>query len=236
MSTRTHVRAFAPFIALAVLHVVVLVSRIPIANASLGTKALLMPALALAAGRLLRGSHPGARARLALALALALSWAGDVLVGMPGDGFVVGLAAFLLALVGYTVVIGRWAGVSRPRAWALVYPAWYAALLIVLLPYVGALAAPIVVYGLALGTLAIVASGAGRVIAAGGAVFLASDTLLALKLFLPGFAGSVWQVDAIIMVLYAVGQGLLVAGIVRRLSRTALAQRALARRATRMPD
>jgi uncharacterized membrane protein YhhN len=86
-------------------------------------------------------------------------------------------------------------------------------LLAVLAPHLGALLIAVVAYGAALAVMTVAASGLSRMIAIGGVCFLASDTLLSLKLFLPGF----WipQENTVIMALYCAAQGLILLGILR---------------------
>ena len=122
--------------------------------------------------------------------ALAFSLLGDVLLMLPGDRFAAGLAAFLVGHVAYLAAfdtpLGRW------LAWTaviVVATGW------VSVPVLAAvrssrLRPAIVVYGLALAgmTASAIASG-DRIAAAGGLLFLASDSLLAWGRFvrpLPG--------------------------------------------------
>ena len=66
------------------------------------------------------------------------------------------------------------------------------------------------------GAAAASAARGSRITATGGAFFLASDTLLALLLFLPGMSAALtgpW-----VMLTYTIGQGLLVLGAVRLLA------------------
>jgi alkenylglycerophosphocholine/alkenylglycerophosphoethanolamine hydrolase len=145
---------------------------------------------------------------------IVLSLAGDVLFAQPGDvGFILGLGAFLLAHVAYTILfLGPLKTSGMPRL-AAIYGLWWFGLLAILLPHLGTLAVPVVVYGGVLGLSAASALGTNRMIAIGAALFLLSDSVLACKLFLPGF--EFWQQDFVIMVLYCAGQGLIALGVVR---------------------
>ncbi|WP_309621108.1 lysoplasmalogenase [Salinibacterium sp.] len=201
--------AFAPYATVGSLHLVAL--AIGATTVSAATKGLLMPALLL--GMLV--ALPAVRSGIALwgGLALLFSWAGDLLLSTPGNsGFVAGLGAFLIAHVAYLVLFLREFRVRRvPRvAFALVF--WWAALLVVLGPYLGTLLLPVAVYGFVLGGSTAAAFGATRTIAIGGLLFLASDTLLAFKLFWPDFA--LWQKDSLVMLGYILGQGLIILGTV----------------------
>jgi uncharacterized membrane protein YhhN len=180
------------------------------------TKGLLMPALLLA----LLVSIPARRGQVALwaSAGILLSWAGDLLLSTPGEaGFIAGLGSFLLAHVAYLVLFLRPLRTRRMPAIALVYLAWWAALVIVLAPHLGALLIPVAVYGLVLGASTAAALAATRLVAFGGLLFLLSDTLLAFKLFWPGFA--VRQQDFLIMLVYVAGQGLIAVGAVRHARR-----------------
>jgi uncharacterized membrane protein YhhN len=182
------------------------------ADVASATKPLLMLTLLggfLAATPALRG--PISRWTSA---AIVLSLAGDVLFAQPGGiGFIIGLGAFLLAHVAYTILfLGPLKTTRMPRLAAL-YVLWWVGLLALLLPHLGALAVPVVVYGAVLGLSAAAALGTTPLVAVGAGLFLLSDSVLACKLFLPGFG--FWQQDLVIMALYCVGQALIAIGVVR---------------------
>jgi uncharacterized membrane protein YhhN len=210
--------AFLPFLVVAVAHVVLLAiaegmagSRgIPAADAFAGaTKPLLMPALLLAfiiALPLRRSAVAGLGA-----VVLTLSWLGDIALGTPdGPAFLVGLVLFLLAHVAWLVLISRHLSTRRPPALALVYVLWWGCFVALLAPHAGTLIVAVALYGLVLGSVAALALGSNRTVALGAALFVLSDSLLALHVFVPGF--SPWQVDALIMSGYLAGQGLMVLG------------------------
>jgi hypothetical protein len=95
-------------------------------------------------------------------------------------------------------------------AWfALVYAAWWFALVILLAPHIGSLLVPVSAYGLVLALASAAALGAGRTAAIGALLFLVSDTLLAFRLFQPDF--EFWQMNFTIMLFYVAGQGLIIA-------------------------
>ena len=165
------------------------------------TKPLLMPAL-------LPGRTPATRR------ALALGWAGDVALLSDGPAALpAGLGCFL---AGH----GAWAAALRSRPstglvrrrplLALPYAAAWLGLSAYLWPRTGSVRVPVLVYGAALTGTALVALDSGRPgTAAGGALFLVSDTLLALGRFagvhLPGGEGAV-------MATYTAAQALLAEG------------------------
>jgi len=122
---------------------------------------------------------------------LVFSWAGDVFLMWPKEGFLPGLVSFLLAHLAYLWAFTR---VSRLAAKPLVFVAYglvAVAILSQLWPGVpGALRVPVVAYVLCLASMAAQAavvwrSGAdrGAVLAIGGALFMTSDALLATNKF-----------------------------------------------------
>lgn len=204
--------AFLPFFVVSGTHLVALfVGADGLATPS---KWFLMPALAL--GFLL--ALPDRRTELAIVglVALTVSWAGDVLLGMPGDIlFLVGLGLFFLAHAAYVVQFRRSLRQRRiPRLAVVILVVWWGTLLVVLLPHLGALTLPVAAYGVVLALAAATALASNRAVAVGATLFLASDTLLSFKMFWPDF--SLWQVDFIIMSGYISAQGLVAWGTVTR--------------------
>lgn len=181
------------------------------------TKLALMPALAIAAMWALRG-RPATPTATLLYLALAFSWLGDgaaFFFPFVGDE----LPAMLLCFgIAHLLYIALFMVAPRLRAlprWTLVYVVWWLAMIAILLPHLGALTIAVAAYGLVLGGTAAASARGGTTTALGGALFLVSDTILALRLFLPGVDAGLtgpW-----IMLTYAAGQGLLVYGIARHL-------------------
>ena len=201
--------AFAPYVAVSILHVIILAAGPQ--ELSIVTKVLLMPALLLA----FLVALPRRRGEVLVwgAFAIVASWAGDVLLSTPGDiGFIVGLGCFTLAHASYLVLFLRAVREHRIPWLALLYVPWWAALVVILAPHAGALLVPAAAYGIVLGASAAASLGSNRVVGIGGLLFLLSDTLLALRLFYPGF--EFWQQDAVIMLGYTAGQGLIIFGVV----------------------
>ncbi|HWL59714.1 MAG TPA: lysoplasmalogenase [Microbacteriaceae bacterium] len=196
------------------------------------TKALLMPALLLAVvltvgvtarPELFRADATGAaRGRvLAVALLLALgivaSWFGDILLG---PYFVVGLASFGVAHLLFIAAFNGPAAARRLPGWTLAYVPLLALALVLLWPHLGELRVVVAGYGIVLALTAMTAARVSGLTALGGGLFLASDTLLAFRLFQPGFVEAFpdpWQ-DLLIMVLYCAGEGLIALGVLRRLA------------------
>ena len=173
----------------------------------------------VAAGRGLRGAEyvakPAALAALIeyavagsaasawLVAALALSLAGDVLLMLPFDLFVPGLAAFLLAHVAYVVAF------ASPALSTLILLAPVAVVAVPLAArVVGAidersLRPPVIAYVAVLSVMVASALAYGAVAAACGAVlFMASDALIAWNRFVRRLA---WA-PVVIMVTYHLGQ------------------------------
>ena len=192
------------------------------------TQWLLMPVLALA----LWFSTTAPRARLVrLALvALAWSWAGDTFPDLVPDdvSFLVLMALFLVGQVAYIAAFLPYRGQSvlARRRWvvglyALVYLGIVGGAGVALLPG-GADAAPLViglvVYGAALVTMAVLATGVHVLAGIGGALFVASDSLLGLRQALPAIDDSLpaGVYGFAVMATYGTAQLLLVLGLRRR--------------------
>lgn len=136
----------------------------------------------------LRGSRRDAGL---LALGLALSTAGDVLLDLGAQFFVFGLGAFLLAHLTYISLFIR----NRVRPPAPALPRLAAVLLILaysgilsawIVPSVGGLAAPVILYICAITTMvstAILARFEQPWVLVGAILFLISDSLLAIHKF-----------------------------------------------------
>jgi uncharacterized membrane protein YhhN len=162
------------------------------------TKPLLMPALMAGCDR---GSRP----------ALALGGAGDVaLLGSGDAAFTAGLACFLAGHVAWIRALRRRPGGGWLRArpaLAVPYLAAFGALNAYLWPRTGKDRVPVLAYSTALLAMSLAAldTGSPRT-AAGGALFLVSDTLLALEKFggiqLPAHEG-------VVMATYTTAQALL---------------------------
>ncbi len=204
--------AFAPYIAVSLLHVVALAGH---AETIAGpTKLLLMPLLAVAVVWGARGA-PWSRTHTLLVAAIALSWLGDAAgVFFPWAPTVpMMLLWFGLAHLCYIWLFWRVLAVRRLPAWAAVYAVWWMALLAVLWSDLGSLLIPVALYGLVLGATAAGAARCHPVIAWGGVFFLASDTILAFRLFVPD-AMPDWT-SPLVMLTYCLGQGLIAAGVLR---------------------
>jgi uncharacterized membrane protein YhhN len=184
------------------------------------TKPLLMPLLA--AFLLSASTRPLTRMVQLVLAALAFSWLGDVLLELSGlvdaDGlFLAGLGGFLLAQVLYIVAftpVVRASTPPRPPLWALLYVLYGAVLVAFMAPDLGEFLLPVGLYAVAICTMGIVASGVNRLTAIGAAVFVASDTLLALGRFTDVLEWSDSIQRVAVMSTYTLAQGLIVVGVV----------------------
>lgn len=211
--------SFLPYIAIAPAHVILLAVGNPLAGP---TKLLLMPALAIPVIIALPGLRRRSAAVLLLA-ALLFSWLGDgagVLFPFAPE-LPLMLGFFGIAHLAYIAVFARHLARRPFPWWALVYAVWWVGMLIALGPHTGALLIAVAVYGLVLAGTAAFSTRCGPVIATGGAFFLASDTILALRLFLPDSLPA-WS-NPTIMLTYTLGQGLIIAGALIALQRRSAA-------------
>lgn len=202
---------FAPYVVLSVVHVVGLGLG---ADALAGpTKLLLMPALAIAVLWAGRGTAWGTPFSL-LFVAIALSWLGDgAATFFPfAPELPVMLGCFGLAHLAYIWLFARVLPTRSLPAWTIVYALWWGILLAVLWPRLGALTVAVAIYGVVLAGTAATAARTNRIITIGAAFFLASDTLLAFRLFTPEAMPPV--TSPLVMLTYTVGQGLIAAGVV----------------------
>ena len=176
-----------------------------------------MPALALVVLAATHRPHP--RLVTLLLVALAFSWLGDSLPALAGGdlAFLLMVAGFLVAQVVYVFAFWPYRDKSalHHRRWLLVpYIGVVVALVWVCAPHAGGLLLPVLLYGLVLGLMAIMATGVNAWTAVGGALFLISDALIALRAFVPGFEipqGGFW-----VMVTYVAAQALIVLGVLKR--------------------
>ena len=207
------IAVWTPYVVLAIIHVIALATQSPLAAP---TKLTLMPLLALPVA----AAAPRLRPRVTVALlltALLLSWLGDGAGAFfpGGPELPLMLLFFGLAHVVYIVVFLRFASIRRLPRWTLLYAAWWVGMLAVVGPHVGNLFFAVAAYGLVLAGTAATSARGNAVIATGGAFFLASDSILAFRLFLPD-AMPAWTSPAV-MLTYTLGQGLIIAGVIRAL-------------------
>jgi uncharacterized membrane protein YhhN len=174
------------------------------------TKPLLMPVLVAFA--LVAAGDRKKDMRLP-ATGMALSGLGDIALLGPESWFVPGMGAFAAAHACYITALARdGAGRGvRPRV-AAGYAALWAVLIAVLWRGLGSLRVPVAAYSLLLVSMAVLASGRNRGAFAGGALFVASDALIACSL--AGISAVPGQESAV-MPAYVAAQFLLAAGYLR---------------------
>jgi len=153
-----------------------------------------------------------------LVLALLFSWGGDVLLGIS---FALGLGSFLLAHVSFIIAFTRRAIRGGYPNWtwrhAMPFAALYLVLLSLLISHVGVLLPAVMLYGLALCTMAAVATYTSRLLGYGGLIFVLSDGLLAVHLFRPDLdlpLSSFW-----VMLTYIAAEAILAIGLTRAVRR-----------------
>lgn len=161
-------------------------------------------------------SAPRARLVRLASVALGFSWLGDLLPDLVG-----GPAAFfaligMFALAQATYVVAFWpyraAGLLR-RPWVVGYVAYAIALVALCAPGAGPLAPAVVIYAALITGMAVLATGVHRLAGVGALLFLISDSLIALEIFVPAWevvGQSFW-----VMSTYAVAQFLIALGVLR---------------------
>jgi uncharacterized membrane protein YhhN len=174
------------------------------------TKPALMPLLAahVASGK------EGEDVKPLVLAGLGLSGAGDVALLGKGEGsFALGLSSFLAAHGCYLAAFAkrRRGGIGKAPWVAAAYGAAWVGLNAVLFPRTGKLRLPVVVYGTALAAMALAALDTDDPkVAAGGAAFMVSDSILALRTF---GGATVPGADALVMLTYTAAQALIATGM-----------------------
>lgn len=172
---------------------------------------ILKPLATLALVALVLRTTAVSRYRAWIAAGLAASLAGDILLMLPQGLFVPGLAAFLLAHLGYIRAFASdGAGRRAPVLPGLPVFGIAAAVLWYLWPSLGPLRAPVVCYVAVISTMSWQAIARWRVLrtphallaAAGSVFFLMSDSALAIHRFVAPFPGAPF----VIMATYYVAQ------------------------------
>ncbi|MFK4763014.1 lysoplasmalogenase family protein [Microbacterium sp. ZW T5_45] len=221
MPRRRLLLAFAPYVAVSAVHVALLAIHNDLAGP---TKLLLMPSLAIPV--ILRIRHITDRASVALLLAaLLFSWLGDSAGTLFPDApeLPLMLGFFGIAHIIYIALFIRHLARRRLPWWTLIYGLWWIGMLSFLGPHVGGLLLAVAAYGLVLAGTAASAARTVPLVAVGGAFFLTSDTILAIRLFLPNALPD-WSSPAV-MLTYTLGQGLIVAGALVALSPSSVGHR-----------
>ena len=151
--------------------------------------------------------------RAAVAAGLLVSLAGDLCMMPRRKRFAAGLAAFLVAQICYTFAFVKGARLALPAGPALGLLAYSALLIILLYPGLKRMRVPVLIYILAIGTMALAAlaryeaSGTPATLSAcvGATFFLASDSVLAFDRFVRPFKSA----QAVILSTYFTAQALI---------------------------
>jgi uncharacterized membrane protein YhhN len=154
--------------------------------------------------------------RAAIIAGLGASLVGDAFLVLPGDAFTPGLVSFLVAHLCYLRAFIASTG-WRASAWAAPYALAYVVLMIVLLPNLGPLTLQVIVYGAVLVAMGWQAteratrrrSATTLRAAVGGALFIVSDSVLAIDRFVAPFQAATF----VVMTTYIAAQWLIARSI-----------------------
>jgi len=154
---------------------------------------------------------------IAVAIGLALSLAGDVFLMLPGDRFISGLIAFLLAHIAYIIAFSVDVSFGGKPLLLLPYSLVAAAVVLLLWEKLGKLRAPVLAY---VATIVVMAwQAASRAVelqsvgatmaAVGAALFVVSDGTLAINRFRRHFQAA----QVVIMATYVAAQWFIAASV-----------------------
>lgn len=160
-------------------------------------------------------------------MALLFSMIGDVLLMFQEKNsifFLLGLSAFLIAHIFYIIFYNAvWAHEKIKNNYFLVVVVliYYGALISLLLPYLGTMKIPVLVYGfviswmlmMALNMLFIRNKQAGQWMVTGALLFVISDSLLAINMFYQPFISA----GVLVMLTYGIAQLFIVHGAIKYL-------------------
>ncbi|AXM98816.1 lysoplasmalogenase [Pseudomonas plecoglossicida] len=168
-------------------------------NALLGLLTKPVPVLTLIAWML---SAPATAYRRWITLGLGFSVLGDILLAIPADLFVFGLAAFLCAHLAYLRAYSS--KDRRPALPALFLSAITGITLLGILAShgLGPLLVPVALYALAISAMLWRALACGGMAAAGACLFVFSDSLIGIDRFVSAFAAAPY----LIIIAYWLGQ------------------------------
>lgn len=175
-------------------------------NALLGLAVKPIPVLALIVW--LYAAEP-CRYRRWITVGLAFSLLGDILLAVPGDLFVFGLAAFLFAHLAY---LRAYLNETRQMAtWALAISLIVGVALLTLLINhgLGDLLVPVTVYALAISAMLWRALASGGIAALGAIAFVFSDSLIGIDRFVGHFGAAPY----LIILAYWLGQWAITASV-----------------------
>ncbi len=210
---------FAPYLAVSAVQLVTKFTKDSTLDAV--TKGLEIPALAVGIGGVLLTTKRKPRTIVAalLFIGLALSWVGDVALN---SSLPLGLGAFLAAHAVYVALFQVAFRDRRRSRWTVLAIPWFVGLLVLLGPYLGGMLPVVALYGLVLGLMAVWSTRGNPLTILGALLFVASDSILAFRLFTPMFPGDGWEF--VVMLTYLGAQALIAVGVLRndqeRLSRS----------------
>ncbi|MCG8295609.1 lysoplasmalogenase [Pseudomonas entomophila] len=186
-------------------------------NALLGLLVKPIPVLALIAWL---STTPATPYRRWIMLGLAFSVLGDILLAIPRDLFVFGLAAFLCAHLAYLCAYCTLT--LRPNYPALAFALIVGGSLFSLLAShgLGPLLIPVAFYALAIGAMLWRALACGGLAALGACAFVFSDSLIGIDRFVSPFAAA----EYLIILFYWLGQWLIAASVIRHSTAQVLIQ------------
>ena len=171
---------------------------------------LLMPLLAWS---FWTGAVRRTRLVILVLVALGFSWLGDLSAAV-----LIKIGYFLVAQIVYVVAFRpswRRSLIARPPL-AIAYTLALAGLIGVVAVAAGPLAGPVAVYGASLAVMAVLSTGVGRLTGIGGALFLLSDIVLAVELFVA--PGAIPYALFVNMALYLPAQLMITLGVLERVS------------------
>lgn len=177
---------------------------------ALACRMLLMPLLAVVCWT--AAAHRN-RLVILVVIALGFSWLGDL-----SSGVLIKIGFFLVAQIVYIVAFRpswRRSLIARPPL-LVAYVIALAALIGVVAVAAGSLAGPVAVYGASLAVMAVLATGVNRLAGIGGALFLISDIILAVELFVA--PGAIPYAVVANMALYLPAQLMITLGVLQRVS------------------
>jgi uncharacterized membrane protein YhhN len=154
----------------------------------------------------------GSRAPRWLVAGLAFALLGDVLLDIRFEVGMVGFLAMQLSYIAGFLGLGAWAGLRARWPIGVAYVLVGVGANVALGPHLGALAIPVLIYSTAILTMAALASGVGRRVGVGGALFVISDALIGVDKAGAGFAGR----GLIVLLTYLAAQYLIATGWARR--------------------
>ncbi|MGE7994369.1 lysoplasmalogenase [Pseudomonas sp. NPDC089554] len=177
-----------------------------------------LPVLALIAWLL---TTPATTYRRWIIIGLAFSVLGDILLAVPQDLFVFGLAAFFCAHLAY--LRGYCSTTLQPALPALAFATLVGVALFSLLAShgLGSLLAPVAAYALVISAMLWRALAFGGVAALGACAFVFSDSLIGIDRFVSPFAAAPY----LIILSYWLGQWLIALSAINRQSIETLTQR-----------